>query len=135
MQDELNQEEIDKAIRETEEKVKRDKDIFSSERKAALTWNIIFFIGILTTTFVVSLFSKSDGFNLKEFFTSKSDDKVSLWASIVGLLISFIIGILASYFKTKKLKDKDKFDVEDFIKESFISRLDKSKLNPKSNRL
>jgi|GEM_PF-6773352 len=131
----FSKENIDKTIQEIEKKAKKDKDLFSSQRKVALTWNIIFFIGILTTTIVISLISKSDSFNLKELFISKADEKISLLSSITALLISFITGILGSYFSTKKLSKEDRSNVEDFVKESFLQRLEKSKLNPKRHSL
>ena len=126
-----NSEEIQKDIREAEEKIRKDKELFKSQRKAALTWNIIFFIGILITSIIVSLFTKSDNFNFKDLFTTKDGDKISLWVSLLGLLISFIVGVSASY--AKKITEKDKFDVEDFLNEVYSSKLDKSSLNPNRN--
>ena len=79
----------------------------------------------------MSLFTKSDNFNFKDLFTTKDGDKISLWVSLLGLLISFIVGVSASY--AKKITEKDKFDVEDFLNEVYSSKLDKSSLNPNRN--
>lgn len=133
MKEKFHKEEMDKNINVPTEKIKKDKDkeLFNMQRKASLTWNIIFFIGILTTSIAVSLFSKSDSFSIMDFFSKDTNEKGSLWASIFGLLVSFVVGILASYFKTKQIANRYKFEVEEFLKESYLTKLDDSKLNPK----
>lgn len=131
--EEISQEEIDKAISKANERLKDDHNLFKHQRKAALTWNIIFFIGILATSIVISILSKSDSFNIKEFFTKNLTDKLGLISAISGLLISFLVGILGSYFKTKKLTNETEFNIKDFVKETYLNRIDKSNLNPQRN--
>jgi hypothetical protein len=127
--EEINKEEIKKAIAEAKEKMEKDKDLFGSERKAALTWNIIFFIGILSTTITISLLTKSEKFNIGDLF-NKGTETTSILASIFGLLISFLVGILGSFYKSKKLKGKNDFEIDQFLKEAYLNRIEKSVINP-----
>ena len=43
MENEFDEKEIKVSIQETEERMTPEKELFKSQRKAALTWNIIFF--------------------------------------------------------------------------------------------
>lgn len=126
----LNEEEFKLTIDEVKAKMKIENDMLKSQRKAGLTWNIIFFVGIISTTLTVSLISKLDTFNISELIKSISVDKLGIFTSLAGLIISFLIGILGSYYKTKSLKSETDFKVHEFIKESYLNRIDKSNLNP-----
>jgi hypothetical protein len=123
-------EQIKLAQKEAVERMKKEVELYKAERKAALTWNIIFFIGILMTSISISLLTKSESFNLKEFFSTEKKDSISLISAFAGLTLSFLIGVLGSYFKSKINKDKNSIEIKEFIKESFINRIEKSNLNP-----
>lgn len=135
MEGESNKEELEKSISETKEKMKKELEYFNMERKAALTWNIIFFIGILGTSLTINLFVNKGNLDFQDILNSKLSENLSLLKVILGLLVSFLIGILGSFFKNKSLKSKTDFDVSEFLKESYINRLDKSRLNPKNSTL
>lgn len=130
MEKKLDEKEIQEAINEANEKMKKEKEILNAERKAALTWNIIFFIGILITTIVISIITTLDSLNFKDFFQKLTTDRLGIWSVILGIISSFLVGIFGSYFKTKSLKAKSNFEIQEFIKEAYLNRLEKSKLNP-----
>ena len=130
MENQLDEKEIKVSIEETEERMKQEKELLKSQRKSALTWNIIFFIGIIGTSIAVSIFTKLDTSNFEELFKNISSDKLNIWWAIIGTFSSFLVGIFGSYFKTKSLKSKTKFEIHEFVKETYFNRLDKSKLNP-----
>jgi len=131
--EEISQEEIDEAVSKAKEKMKIDSKSFKHQRNAALTWNIIFFVLILTTTIVISILSKSETLNFKKFYINNLYNKIEIITTISGLIISFLIGILGSYFKTKKLTNETEFNIKDFLKETYLNRIDKSNLNPHRN--
>lgn len=130
MENKLNEEEVKKAIKEAEEKMKLDADIFKSQRKAALTWNIIFFVGILSTSIAISIFTKFDTFDFKNFIKDNSKDSIGIFSAILGIIASFLTGILGSYYKTKQLRKETTFAPSEFLKETYLNRLNKSNLNP-----
>ena len=71
MEEESNKEELEKSISEAKEKMKKEQEHFNMERKAALTWNIIFFIGILATTLTITLFVNKGDLDFKEILNTK----------------------------------------------------------------
>ncbi len=131
MENELNEDEVKATIKEAVEKMKEENDFIKNQRKTALTWNIIFFVGILATTILISLFTKFNTLNIKEFFKSNTTNEIGTISVIIGTLVSFLVGIFGSYFKTKPLKSESEFKVHEFLKETYFNRLDKSRLNPR----
>lgn len=134
MENELSEDELKATIKEAEEKMNQENDFMKNQRKAALTWNIIFFVGILVTTISISVFIKFNTFNLKEFLKNISSNEIGTISALISTSVSFLIGVLGSYFKTKSLKSETTFNVQVFLKEAYFNRLDKSQLNP-NNRL
>jgi len=130
MESNFNEDEVKKGIKESQKRMKLENDILLSERKAALTWNIIFFIGILSTTIAISVFTKSDTFDFKDFFKNNSKDTLTVVSVITGITVSFLAGILGSYYKSKSLKKATAFDAQEYLKEIYLNRLESSNLNP-----
>lgn len=120
-----------KKLEETlEKKVKASDDYFKAQRKAALTWNLIFFIVIIAVTVAISIFSMSD-INLNELFDLDSQQELEIALVLVTTLISFGIGSFSSYIKSKALDGKNKFNLKAFLMKSYMERIEKSELNPK----
>lgn len=114
---------------EIKERMKQDLEMLKTKRKATLYWNIIFFVGIMTSTIIASVFSIGEKFSLKEFLAT-NNDKFSLAAALIGLFTSFLAGVLGVYFKDKKSSSKDQINIREFIKETYLTRIDNSSLNP-----
>lgn len=127
---EIDEEELNKIIEEIKEKVKIEDDMLNSQRKAGLTWNIVFFIGIISTALFVSLISNFDTFDIVDILKTISVDKIGILTALAGLTTSFLVGVLGSYYKTKSLKSDSTYKVHEIIKESYLNRIDKSNLNP-----
>jgi uncharacterized BrkB/YihY/UPF0761 family membrane protein len=90
-----------------------------------ISYFIIFFFLIIL--FVIISLEKN--VNFLQFVITISLN-FSIIKSFLGLFISFIIGILAFYFKNKKYLNKKEFDQVEFIKETYINRIDSSNFNP-----
>lgn len=122
----LTREEIDLAL-------KKEMEHQKAQRKATLTWNIIFFLGIVATSITVSVITNPGTLNLKEIFLPDRVEKFSLATSLIGITISFLIGVLSSVWRSRASRNKQSMAIKEFVKESYLGRLDKSSLNPERN--
>lgn len=130
MEETENKKTLEESIEEAKRKVKQEIEYYTAQKKAAFTWNIIFFIGIVGISSAVTIISNSSLFDANQFKNIVNQDRTALVTSFAGILLSFIIGTLSSYWKTKLRKNKSEFDIKLYLKNAYLTRIDKSILNP-----
>lgn len=91
--------------------------------------SVFIFIGIVFIVSSVSLFVNTYYYNVKELSLISVKDVANILVVVVATLVSFLLGVLGAYLKTKFERKKDYFEIKKFLEEAFLKRIEKSKLN------
>jgi len=113
---------------EENELLKKELEYLNATRKAKLFWNITFFLGILIMSVVVGLLS----FGKELDFSKLLHETTSLFEVIATLIISFASGTITSFLKFGAKDKKEKVKLREFVKDTYLSKLDASILNPQT---